>query len=68
MRSVVHNRTEAGWGIVISGVAANSVPGGADVQLPAGPYWYQKSVEAYITKCLSGQECLLFASQDTPFD
>lgn len=66
--SPVHNHTGAYWGIVISGVAANGVPGAANVQLPAGSYWYQKGGEAHVTKCLSGHECLFFISQDTPFD
>ena len=66
--SSAHNHTGAYWGIVISGVAANGVPGAADVQLPAGSYWYQKGGEAHVTKCLAGHECLFFISQDTPFD
>lgn len=66
--SPVHNHTGAYWGVVISGVAANGVPGAADVQLPAGSYWYQKGGEAHITKCLAAHECLFFISQDTPFD
>lgn len=66
--SPVHNHTGAYWGIVISGVAANGVPGAVDVSLPAGSYWYQKGGEAHITKCLTGHECLFFISQDTPFD
>ena len=66
--SPVHNHTGAYWGIVISGVAANGLPGAADVELPAGSYWYQKCGEAHVTKCLAGHECLFFISQDTPFD
>jgi hypothetical protein len=66
--SPVHNHTGAYWGIVISGVAANGLPNAADVQLPAGSYWYQKGGEAHVTKCLAGHECLFFISQDTPFD
>ena len=66
--SPVHNHTGAYWGIVISGVAANGLPGAADVQLPSGSYWYQKGGEAHVTKCLSGQECLFFINQDTAFD
>lgn len=66
--SPVHNHTGAYWGIVISGVAANGLPGAADVELPAGSYWYQKGGEAHVTKCLAGHECLFFISQDTPFD
>ena len=67
---VSHTHTHTGdyWGIVISGVGANGLPGSADVQLPAGSYWYQKGGEAHVTKCLSGSECLFFISQDTPFD
>ena len=66
--SPVHNHTGAYWGIVISGVAANGPPGTADVQLPAGSYWYQKGGEAHVTKCLTAHECLFFISQDTAFD
>ena len=66
--SSVHNHTGAYWGIVIGGVAANGPPGTADVQLPAGSYWYQKGGEAHVTKCLAAHECLFFISQDTPFD
>jgi hypothetical protein len=66
--SSVHNHTGAYWGVVISGVAANGLPGAADVQLPAGSYWYQKGGEAHVTKCLASNECLFFISQDTPFD
>lgn len=66
--SPVHTHTGPYWGIVISGVAANGEPGAADVQLPAGSYWYQKGGEAHVTKCLAAYECLFFISQDTPFD
>jgi hypothetical protein len=66
--SPVHNHTGAYWGIVISGVASNGVPGAAEVQLPAGSYWYQKGGQAHVTKCLAAHECLFFISQDTPFD
>lgn len=66
--SSVHNHTGAYWGIVISGVAANGPPAAADVQLPAGSYWYQKGGEAHVTKCLAAHECLFFISQDVAFD
>ena len=66
--SPVHIHTGAYWGVVISGVAANGVPGAADVPLPPGSYWYQKGGEAHVTKCLATHECLFFISQDTPFD
>lgn len=66
--SPVHNHTGTYWGVVISGVAANGLPGSTDVPLPAGSYWSQKGGEAHVTKCLSGQECLFFISQDTSFD
>ena len=66
--SPVHNHTGAYWGIVISGVAANGLPGATEVQLPVGSYWFQKGGEAHVTKCLSGHECLFFISQDTHFD
>ena len=39
--SPVHTHTADYWGVVISGVAANGLPGAADVPLPAGSYWFQ---------------------------
>lgn len=66
--STVHKHTGAYWGIVISGVAANGLPGAADIQLAAGSYWYQRGDEPHVTKCLAAHECLFFISQDTPFD
>ena len=37
--SPVHTHTEDYWGVVISGVAANGVPGSKDIPLPVGSYW-----------------------------
>ncbi len=66
--SHVHTHTEDYWGVVISGVAVNGVPGSTDVALPAGSYWFQKGGERHITKCVSPNECLFFISQQGKFD
>ena len=66
--SKVHTHTEDYWGVVISGVAVNGVPGSADVQLPVGSYWFQKGGERHVTKCISPNECILFISQNGRFD
>lgn len=66
--SPVHTHTEDYWGVVISGVAANGVPGSHDVPLAVGSYWFQKGGEAHITKCLSPNECVFFISQQGGFD
>lgn len=66
--SPVHTHTEDYWGVVISGVAANGLPGSKDVELAAGSYWYQKGGEKHVTKCLSPNECLFFISQKGKFD
>lgn len=66
--SPVHTHTEDYWGVVISGVAVNGVPGSQDVQLPVGSYWFQKGGEQHVTKCISPNECLFFISQRGRFD
>ena len=66
--SPVHTHTEDYWGVVISGVAANGLPGSQDVPLPVGSYWFQKGGEAHVTKCLSPNECVFFISQRGGFD
>ena len=66
--SPVHIHTEDYWGVVISGVAINGVPGSSDVPLPAGSYWFQKGGERHVTKCISPNECLFFISQQGKFD
>ena len=66
--SHVHTHTDDYWGVVISGVAVNGVPGSKDVPLPAGSYWFQKGGERHVTKCISPNECLFFISQDGKFD
>lgn len=66
--SKVHTHTEDYWGVVVSGVAANGLPGSADTPLPVGSYWYQKGGEAHVTKCLSPNECVFFISQNGKFD
>jgi hypothetical protein len=63
-----HVHTGDYWGVVISGVAVNGVPGSPDVQLPPGSFWYQTGGEKHVTKCVSPQECLFFISQDARFD
>jgi hypothetical protein len=66
--SPIHVHTEDYWGVVISGVAANGVPGKADVPLPVGSYWFQKGGERHVTKCLSPNECIFFINQRGKFD
>ena len=60
--------TEDYWGVVISGVAVNVVPGGTEVPLPVGSYWFQKGGERHITKCISPNECIFFINQSGSFD
>lgn len=66
--SKVHTHTGDYWGVVISGVAVNGLPGSPDTQLPVGSYWFQKGGEAHVTKCVSPNECILFISQHEKFD
>jgi hypothetical protein len=66
--SPVHIHTEDYWGVVISGVASNGLPGSKNVELPVGSYWFQKGGEAHVTKCLSPNECIFFISQNGKFD
>jgi hypothetical protein len=66
--SKVHTHTGDYWGVVISGVAVNGLPGSRDVQLPVGSYWFQKGGERHVTKCISPNECILFISQNEKFD
>jgi hypothetical protein len=66
--SKLHTHTEDYWGVVISGVAVNGVPGSKDIGLPVGSYWYQKGGEPHITKCISPNECIFFISQRGKFD
>ena len=66
--SNVHIHTEDYWGVVVSGVAVNGLPGSTDVPLPAGSYWFQKGGERHVTKCISPNECLFFISQQGKFD
>ena len=66
--SHVHIHTEDYWGVVISGVAVNGVPGSTDVPLPVGSYWFQKGGERHVTKCISPNECVFFISQQGKFD
>jgi hypothetical protein len=66
--SKVHVHTGDYWGVVISGVAVNVVPGSQDIPLPVGSYWFQKGGERHVTKCISSNECILFISQNEKFD
>jgi hypothetical protein len=66
--SRVHIHTEDYWGVVISGVAVNGVPGSTDIPLPVGSYWFQKGGERHVTKCISPNECLFFIGQQGKFD
>jgi beta-alanine degradation protein BauB len=66
--SHVHIHSEDYWGVVISGVAVNGLPGSKDLALPVGSYWFQKGGEAHVTKCISPNECIFFISQQGRFD
>jgi len=66
--SPIHLHTEDYYGVVISGVGANGLPGAADTALPAGSYWFQKGGENHVTKCLSPTDCIFFISQPGKFD
>jgi hypothetical protein len=66
--SKVHVHTGDYWGVVISGVAVNGLPGSQDVPLPVGSYWFQKGGERHVTKCISPNECIFFISQNEKFD
>jgi hypothetical protein len=66
--SKIHVHTGDYWGVVISGVAVNGLPGSKDVPLPVGSYWFQKGGERHVTKCISPNECIFFISQNEKFD
>ena len=66
--SKVHIHTGDYWGVVISGVAVNGLPGSVEVPLPVGSYWFQKGGERHVTKCISPNECIFFISQNEKFD
>ena len=66
--SKVHTHTEGYWGVVISGVAVNGIPGSKDIPLPVGSYWFQKGGESHVTKCISPNECIFFINQSDKFD
>lgn len=66
--SDIHIHTGEYWGVVISGVGVNGVPGSKDVPLPPGSYWSQKGGERHVTKCISSNECIFFISQSVKFD
>jgi hypothetical protein len=66
--SKIHTHTEDYWGVVISGVAVNEMPGAPDVALPVGSYWFQKGGERHVTKCISPNECIFFINQAGKFD
>lgn len=66
--SDIHIHTGEYWGVVISGVGVNGLPGSKDVPLPTGSYWSQKGGERHVTKCISSNECIFFISQSVKFD
>jgi hypothetical protein len=66
--SRVHTHSDDYWGVVVSGVMVNKKPDGADVLLATGSYYFQKGGEPHVTKCLSPEGCVFFASQDGKFD
>lgn len=66
--SPLHIHTADYFGIVIQGIGVNTQPGGADVPLPIGSYWFQKGKEDHVTKCISDSECLFFIYQPDKFD
>lgn len=66
--SPIHTHTEDYYAVVISGVGVNGLPGGADIPLPVGSYWFQKGGERHVTKCISPNECIFFLSQPGKFD
>ena len=63
-----HTHSEDYWAVVVSGVMVNGKPGGADVQLPPGSYFFQKGGETHVTKCISPTECVFFVNQSGKFD
>ena len=66
--SPLHTHSEEYFGIVISGTGVNVQPGGEDVALPAGSYWFQRGNEKHVTKCISSTDCLFFIYQPGKFD
>lgn len=66
--SKIHVHAGDYWGVVISGVAVNGLPGSKDIPLPVGSYWFQKGGEPHVTKCISPNECIFFISQNEKFD
>lgn len=66
--SPLHTHTDDYIGVVISGVGENALPGGEEIRLPAGSYWFQRGKEAHITKCVSQTDCLFFIYQTGKFD
>ncbi len=66
--SKIHLHSGDYWGVVISGVAVNGLPGSRDIALPVGSYWFQKGGERHVTKCISPNECIFFISQNEKFD
>jgi beta-alanine degradation protein BauB len=66
--SPVHTHTEDYFGVVLRGVVANGAPESADVALAQGSYWFQRGEEAHVTKCLPGEDCLMFIYQPGAFD
>lgn len=67
--SGLHTHSFSYYGVVISGVVANeSDAATAEHALAAGSYWYQKSHEPHVTKCISKDDCLFFVTSKGSFD
>jgi len=56
------------FAVVISGVVVNFQPGGKQIPLPQGSYWFQKANEVHVTKCISKQGCEFLLYMRGPFD
>jgi quercetin dioxygenase-like cupin family protein len=66
--SAIHTHTQAYFGVVITGVGANSAVGGKTISLPPGSYWFQPGGKPHVTKCISTTECIFFIHQGDKFD
>jgi len=66
--SRTHTHTDDYWAVVVSGVIVNKKPDGPDVALPARSYYFQKGGEPHVTKRISPDGCVFFASQNGKFD
>ncbi len=66
--SAPHIHSHDYYGVVITGVGANTAVGGKDVPLPPGSYWFQPGGKPHVTKCISTTECTFFIHQPAKFD